>query len=301
MHTHIGQIAALATAFCWTVTGVTYQIAGRKIGSVNVNMIRMVIALLLLSTFTFFAYGSLLPTNASAHNLLWLSLSGIVGFVIGDLCLFQAYVLIGARISMLIMTLSSPIAAIFGWLLMGETMGLLSLAGMALTLGGISLVILERPTAEEETASRIGLKYPTRGLLLALGGAFGQGLGLVLSKYGIGNFNPIQGTQIRAIAALVGFTIFFFAIKQWGSFFKSLNRPKVISVVAVGSIFGPFLGVSLSLFAVQHATTGAASTIMSIMPIIIIPVSVVLFKERVTAKEILGAAIAIGGVALFFL
>jgi drug/metabolite transporter (DMT)-like permease len=301
MHPHIGQIAALATAFCWTVTGVTYQIAGRKIGSVNVNMIRMVIALVLLSSYSFFAYGSFLPTSASLHNIVWLSLSGLVGFVIGDLCLFQAYVLIGARISMLVMTLSSPIAAIFGWLIMGETMSPLSLVGMALTLGGIALVILERPTAEEEGTSRIGLKYPTKGLLLALGGAFGQGFGLVLSKYGIGNFNPIQGTQIRAIAALVGFTIFFFAIRQWGIFFKSLNRPKVISVVAIGSIFGPFLGVSLSLFAVQHATTGVASTIMSIMPIIIIPVSVVMFKEKVTVKEIIGAVIAIAGVALFFL
>ena len=99
MHPHIGQIAALATAFCWTVTGVTYQIAGRKIGSVNVNMIRMVIALVLLSSYSFFAYGSFLPTSASLHNIVWLSLSGLVGFVIGDLCLFQAYVLICGLLS----------------------------------------------------------------------------------------------------------------------------------------------------------------------------------------------------------
>lgn len=304
MEHHIGQLAALATAFCWTITGITYQIAGKKIGSVNVNMIRMVIALVLLSTFSYFAYGSFLPVNATPHNILWLSLSGLVGFVFGDLCLFQAYVLIGARVAMLVMTLSSPIAAIFGWLIMGETMSSTSLLGMALTLGGIALVILERPA--ENGGKGIGngalkFSYPLKGILLALGGAFGQGFGLVLSKYGIGSYNAIQGTEIRAIAALVGFSAVFFLIRQWPKFFQSIRNPKVISVVAVGSVFGPFLGVSLSLFAIQHTSTGVASTIMSIMPILIIPVAILLFKEKVTTKEIVGALIAIAGVALFFL
>lgn len=306
MEHHIGQLAALVTAFCWTITGITYQIAGKKIGSVNVNMIRMLIALVLLSTFSYFSFGSFFPVNASLHNIVWLSLSGLVGFVFGDLCLFQAYVLIGARVSMLVMTLSSPIAAIFGWLIMGETMGLVSLLGMALTLGGIALVILERPANNGEGESgngngKIKLSYPLKGILLALGGAFGQGFGLVLSKYGIGSYNPIQGTEIRAIAALVGFSAFFFTIRQWPKFFQSIRHPKIMGVVAIGSVFGPFVGVSLSLFAVQHTTTGIASTIMSIMPILIIPAAIVMFKEKVTLKEIAGAIIAIAGVALFFL
>lgn len=300
---HVGQIAALATAFCWTVTGITYQIAGRKIGSVNVNMIRMMIAIVLLSSYSYFAYGSFLPTNSTTHNIVWLSLSGLVGFVFGDLCLFQAYVLIGARVSMLIMTLSSPIAALFGLLMMGEKLSPISLLGMALTLIGIATVILEKPssTTDAESNGKLKLSYPLKGLLLALGGAFGQGFGLVLSKYGIGSYNPIQGTEIRAIAALVGFAAVFFVIKQWPKFFQSVKNPKVVGMVAVGSVFGPFLGVSLSLFAVQHTATGIASTIMSIMPILIIPVSIVMFKEKVTFKEIAGAAIAIVGVALFFL
>jgi Predicted membrane protein len=301
---HIGQLAALVTAFCWTITGITYQIAGKKIGSVNVNMIRMLIAIVLLSAYSYFAYGSFLPVNASSHNILWLSLSGLVGFVFGDLCLFQAYVVIGARVGMLVMTLSSPIAAIFGWLIMGETMSATSLLGMALTLGGIAMVILERPTDNGENGNENGklkLSYPLKGILLALGGAFGQGFGLVLSKYGIGSYNPIQGTEIRAIAALAGFALVFFFVSQWPKFFQSVRNPKVVGVVAIGSVFGPFLGVSLSLFAIQHTSTGVASTIMSIMPILIIPAAIFLFKEKVTAKEVVGALVAIAGVGLFFL
>lgn len=301
MQNHIGQLAALATAFCWTVTGVTYQIAGRKIGSVNVNMIRMVIAFFILMLFARFSEGTYLPTNATQHNYLWLGLSGLVGFVIGDLCLFQAYVLIGARISMLIMTLSSPIAAAFGWMMMNETLSIASMLGMAITLLGIGVVILEKPSADSDAAGGLQVKYNLKGVLLAFGGAMGQGIGLVLSKFGLEHMNAIQGTQIRAIAALAGFTLFFFLIKQWPKFFQSLKDPKVLAVVSVGSIFGPFLGVSLSLFAIQHTTTGVASTIMSIMPIIIIPVSIMLFKEKVTLKEMVGAVVAIAGVALFFI
>lgn len=299
MTNHIGQLAALATAFCWTVTGITYQIAGRKIGSVNVNMIRMMLAIVLLTALSYISDGLVIPTNASLHNIIWLSLSGLVGFVIGDLFLFQAYVVIGARVSMLIMTLSSPIAAFFGWILMGETISGLGILGMGTTLAGICLVILEKPGINESTGFQ--MKFPTKGILFALGGAFGQGIGLVLSKYGLDNFNPIQGTQIRAIAALIGFSLFFTIIKQWKGLAVSLKQRKVIGVVAIGSFFGPFLGVSLSLFAVQHASTGVASTIMSIMPILIIPASIILFNEKVTVKEIIGAVIAIAGVALFFI
>jgi drug/metabolite transporter (DMT)-like permease len=239
MEQHIGQLAALVTAFCWTITGITYQIAGKKIGSVNVNMIRMLIAIVLLSAYSYFAYGSFLPVNATSHNIIWLSLSGLVGFVFGDLCLFQAYVVVGARVAMLVMTLSSPIAAIFGWLIMGEKMSPTSLAGMALTLSGIALVILERPTdngdSGTENNGKLKLSYPLKGILLAFGGAFGQGFGLVLSKYGIGSYNAIQGTEIRAIAALVGFAVFFFFIRQWPAFFQSIRNPRVVGVVAIGS------------------------------------------------------------------
>ena len=71
--------------------------------------------------------------------------------------------------------------------------------------------------------------------------------------------------------------------------------------IFVGSIFGPFLGVSFSLLAVQYTNAGIASTIMAIVPILIIPPSVIFLKQKVTIKEIIGAIISVGGVALFFI
>jgi len=121
MEIRIGELAALATAFCWTITALSFETASRKVGSVAVNIIRLVMGLILLSLFSWFNRGFILPTDATSYAWFWLVLSGLVGFVIGDLFLFEAFTLIGSRLSMLIMTMVPPITAILGWLLMRET------------------------------------------------------------------------------------------------------------------------------------------------------------------------------------
>ena len=138
---HIGEIAALATALCWTITAVTFETAGKKVGSISVNLIRLIFALILISIYNFFSRGMILPIDASSSTWLWLTFSGIIGFVIGDLFLFQAFVEVGSRISMLIMSTVPPITAITGFIIMGEKITTLGLAGMIITIIGIALVI----------------------------------------------------------------------------------------------------------------------------------------------------------------
>ena len=71
--------------------------------------------------------------------------------------------------------------------------------------------------------------------------------------------------------------------------------------ISIGSFFGPFIGVSFSLIAVKYTSTGVAATLMAIVPVLLIPPSILLKKEKVTWKEITGALIAVLGVATFFL
>ena len=59
--------------------------------------------------------------------------------------------------------------------------------------------------------------------------------------------------------------------------------------------------ITFSLLAIQYTATGIASTIMSISRIIIIPVSIMIFHEKVMKKEIIGAFISILGVGILFL
>lgn len=294
---HLGEIASLATAICWTITALAFESAGKKVGSLAVNLIRLAMAFVFIGIFTFFTRGMFLPLDATGSAWLWLSISGMIGFVIGDLFLFQAYVEIGSRISLLILSTVPPITALIGFIVMGERITYLALLGMLLTMVGIAFVILNK----NEEDKKVNFSHPVKGLIYAFIGALGQAFGLVFSKFGMGAYDPFAATQIRIIAAFAGFCIIVTASKHWRKVFDALKDYKAMKNISVGSIFGPFLGVSFSLLAVQHTATGIVSTITSISPILIIPVSIMVFKEKVLPKEVLGAFITIIGVTLLFI
>ncbi len=302
----IGEIAALGTAVCWTVTAIVFESAGKKVGSVAVNIVRLTMAFVLLAIFTSFNRGLPLPLDASLHTWFWLLLSGLVGFVIGDLFLFKAFTVIGGRLSMLIMTLAPPFAAIIGFFLLGEKISWLGLLGMSLTVSGIGLVIFTRKNKgaqTEEAPQHIKQKNSVRlkGILFAMGGALGQAGGLVLSKFGMEGYDPFAATQIRVIAGIIGFVIIITLLRRWPQVNRAIHNKPAMGLVLIGATFGPFIGVSLSLFAVQHTATGIASTIMAITPIIIIPPSILLFKQKVSLREVIGAVVSVVGVSLFFI
>jgi drug/metabolite transporter (DMT)-like permease len=115
------------------------------------------------------------------------------------------------------------------------------------------------------------------------------------------DYDAFAASQIRVFAGLIGFVFLFFFMKRWNRVWKGLRDKKGMLFTGIGSVFGPFLGVSFSLLAVQNTSTGIAATIMSIVPVIIIPASVFVFKEKVSFKEVIGAILAVGGVALLFL
>ncbi len=294
---HVGELAALITAGFWTITAISFELAGKKIGSLALNWIRLVIGLVFLSVATLIMRGQFFPIDASAHIWTWLLISGFIGFTFGDLCLFEAFVIIGSRLSMLIMALVPPFTAILSWMILGETLSIVDILGMSLTIGGIAWVVMERPEGED---GRI-FKHSIKGVLLAVGGALGQAIGLILSKYGMDDYNAFAATQIRIIAGIIGFTILFFPLKKWGTIRDAFSNHKGMLFSSIGAFFGPFLGVSFSLIAVQKTLAGVASTIMAVVPILIIPPSVIFFKEKVTLKELVGAVIAVAGVALLFL
>ncbi len=300
---HLGEFAALLTAMFWTVTALAFESASRRIGSMAVNLLRLIIGFSFLTLFTWAYRGVILPVDASPHALLYLTLSGLIGFVFGDLCLFQAFVVIGARVSMLLMALAPPMTAFLSWIVLGETLSPMSWLGMILTITGIGIVVLKRqePGTEGNGFGRVKFNYPLWGILLGLGGALGQAGGLVLSKVGIQGYDTFAATQIRVIAGITGFSAMFFIMRHWKDTFRALTNRKAMMQLTLGAFFGPFLGVSFSLISIKYADTGIAATIMALVPVLIIPPSMLIYKEKVTLKEAAGAFIAVTGVALFFL
>jgi drug/metabolite transporter (DMT)-like permease len=292
---HPGELAALATACCWATSALAFEAAGKRIGSLAVNFIRLIVALAALTAFEAIIRGHALPTDASMHAWVWLAISGLVGFAFGDLCLFRAFVVLGPRLSTLMMSLAPPLTAIMAWLFLDERVSGTKLLGMALTVGGIVWAILARaPDDKTKVRSLVGI-------LLGLGGAVGQAGGLVLSKYGMGDYDAFAATQIRIIAGIVGFALMFSLFRRWPYVRAAARNQAALGFTSIGAVFGPFLGVSLSLVAVKHTHAGVAASIMATTPIVIIPAVILLRKERVGLGGLLGAAIAVAGVAVLFL
>ncbi len=301
--THLGEIISLGTAICWTATALAFQQATRKAGSISVNIIRLIIAFFIYAGIAYFIRGRFFPTDASQFTWIWMSISGLVGFVFGDYFLFKSYEFISARISMLVFSLSPPFAAIISWLILGETMTIKSIFAMLITLAGIVLVVTEKKKPDERKQGKrnnIKISYPIKGLVFALLGTIGQSAGLVLSKYGMRDYDVFAATQIRIITGTIGFIILVSLIKRWPMVKQAASNGGAMKFIAIGAFFGPFIGVYLSLLAVKFTTIGIASTIMAIIPVMIIPPAILLYKEKVTLKEVIGAFITVSGVVLFF-
>jgi EamA-like transporter family. len=297
MGNYTGEIAALSTAFCWAITATAFETTGKKIGSMNLNLLRLLIGMVFLSLFTLFTRGYFFPIDATVTQWFWLLMSGLVGIVIGDLLLFEAFVQIGSRISMLIYASVPPLSGILAFIFLGESMKPIQILGMLVTLLGIASVIL----VSGKDNKKVSFSHPIKGILLAFGGAFGQAAGYIIGKFGMASYDPFASTQIRLLAGMIGFAVIFFIRNNWHSFFKSLKRTDALRTATIGSFFGPFLGISLSLYAVQKINPGVASTLTSITPVLLIPFAFFIKKEKVTVKEIIGTLITLTGVAIMFL
>ncbi|MDD2298300.1 MAG: DMT family transporter [Fermentimonas sp.] len=292
LQSHVGEIASLLTAVCWTFSAIYFEKAGRRVGSLSVNIIRIFIGVIFLGITTLFTRGMFFPMDATPYNWLWLGLSGIVGFFLGDLFLFKSYTIIGSRTSQLIMSLAPMITAIIGWFLLNEILSLKSIIGIIVSVSGIMIAV---------AGKKLKLNMPVKGFMYALGGALGQAVGLILSKKGMGDYDAVASTQIRAIFGFAAFAVLVTFMKRWRRVILTTGDRKSMGVITIGTIFGPFIGVSLSLYAVQHTDTGIASALMALTPIFIIVPAAIMFKEKITARQVIGAVISIVGASIFFL
>ncbi|MBO6082002.1 MAG: DMT family transporter [Bacteroidales bacterium] len=309
---HTGELISLLVAVCWTATALFADIASHRLGSMTVNVIRLVLASVFLGLLLWVTIGSPWPVYADRQAWMWLALSALVGYVFGDYCLFNSYLIIGARFGQLFMTLAPPIAAIAGWVLLGETMTWKSWLAMFVTICGIALSILSRGGG----AGMVKLNLPLKGVLLGIGAGMGQGIGLVLSKIGMQFYEraipadapammdqmlPFASTMIRALVGGTGFVCLMALQRDLGRFKTAVKDRKGMRFAILTTIFGPVIGVSLSLMAVQYANAGIASTLMALTPVLIFFPYTIIYKQPVRLKEVLGVLISMAGVAMFFL
>lgn len=291
----IGELSALLTAFLWSITSLFFASAVPRIGSVQLNVLRQLIALLLLSliilTFGF-------DVSLTNRQIFFLSLSGFVGLTFGDSFLFLAYREIGARISMLIMSLSPAFAAMLAFLLLGEKLNLIIITGIIITISGIVLVVYDRNDQLD--------KINYTGLFYALLASIGQGFGLVLAKIAFidtnNSLNGFVATTFRLFASISLLLPVSLLMKKLKNPIEVFRKDKTAFWLTIGgSIAGPVLGITFSLIAISNTKVGIASTIMALPPVIMLPLVRYFYNERLTYRAIIGAFIAVLGVAILFL
>lgn len=304
---YAGEAAALSTAILWAFTSMCFSEAAHRVGGFHVNKLRLLFAACIYALVLLITTGVPLPMSLSREAVLWLCLSSLIGIVIGDTFIFIAFTSIGPRLTTLIYA-SSPIMATFvAWIFMGEKLSALDLLGIAITLGGICWVVAELRTTNGSANQPQLQRGPhfRRGVLCALGGSFGQAMGLVTSKQALVNtgqtFSPLEGAYVRILFGLACMLIIGVVRKQIPATLRATRNREAMLFTLGGTIVGPFLGIWMSLVAVSLIHAGVAATLNSTVPIFVIPLVIFFKKEHVSARAIFGSLLAVCGVALLFL
>ena len=309
---YLGPAAGIATSILWTATSLSFTAAARRIGATLVNSLRIFMAAVLLGITHRLIFHTWVPHAADSQQIVFLAISGLLGLSIGDQALFISYVDIGPRLAMLVMATSPILAALFAWAALGEELGPWALAGIALTVGGVAWVVLERPGATRAMAP----SHRVRGLTLALVAAIFQAGGYLLSKKGIGHgwlpkaqhLDPQAAAFVRMFFASLGMLpiLAFRQFRRRNGGDRTLQPARKGSLreglllTGCGAVVGPFLGMWLSLVAADRAPLGVAQTLLSLPPILILPFAYFIHKETIGARAILGALLAVGGATVLF-
>lgn len=293
-----GEWVSLGTAFCWTLSALAWTSAGKDVGALAVSFIRLVIACVLMIIYEGVFRGFWLPTDADARTWLLLGISGFFGFFLCDICLFKAMLMIGPRLALLLFSLMPPTAALISWAFAIDVLTPLDWAAMGVTLAGVVWVVLEQPN---QSGPPPPSGHRMRGVVLGILSAVANAIGLVFAKEGIGHYDPVAATLIRALAAMPGYFLLITLWRRWPTMLAAVRQRRAMFQLTLGAIVGPFVGVVLNMLALSYAPTGVVATIISTMPVMIIPFSVVVYHEKVGLRAVGGAIVAVAGVAMLML
>lgn len=292
---YLGQIAALTAAFFWSGTAILFSAAGKRMGALATNLLRILLGSLLLCITLWVTTGRFYPVQATAMQMKWLAVSGIVGLSIGDGALFVCLVILGPRIATLLLSLAPTITTLIAWLFLHEELGVWPILGIVLTLSGIYWVVME-----DHDDPVHGSK--TVGLILGVIAALGQGIGIIFAKKALStDIDALSATVLRMVPATIVLWLYALLFGKVKQVFTTLRDRRASLALVGGSVFGPFLGIWLSIVAVKYTQTGIAATLLATVPIMIIPVNYIVYKIKPSPRTWVGTLMAVGGVALLFL
>lgn len=287
----MGESLALAAAFGWVGSSVFLERASKETGTLAVNLIRLVIAMLFLGVITYVKRGLVLPLDVTKESFKFLSISGLFGLFLGDFFLYKSYVKIGPRITLLVMTFSPIAVSILSFFILREKIEGFKILGMLLTIIGIAIVILKKKNDKE--FSKVGFVYALLAML-------GESLGIIFTRLGSIDYDSFATIQVRTIPAILAFIVYISLKKEWPNIKEGIINKKGMIYIVLGTIVAT-LGVTALVEAMKYANVGIVSTLAATSPILIIPISIIFFKEKVSILEGISALISFVGITIFFI
>lgn len=300
-----GELIALLTTLCWSLGIFPFTEAAKRIGAAPLNQYRLLLAWLITSVILFY-WNSISPTELFAkpqpYHYIFLGLSGIIGFSIGDYCSFTSFKLLGPKLGSLYTTFAPGAALIIAYFALDQSINLIGIIGILITIAGVIWLTLSKKDSAE--ANKVGYTRDKKGITYGILGALCQGTGLVLSKYGMDYYTEklptMHAVWIRllfAFSAAFLVTIFAGKLKQ-NSRPIFTNEKNNLPFMFLGTLLGPVMGVTLSLLTIQKLEVAIAQTIFALMPLFVLPISFLAYKEKITLQSVLACIIALVGVLL---
>ncbi len=294
-HSHLGELAAVAMAFCATLSVLAWTSTGRRIGVVAVGCLRLTAASVLLAIWGVATRGLWLPTDVDGRTWLILMISGVLGYFLSDLLAIKSFMVVGPRLALLLQSLSPPLVTVLGYYYCGEKLGAINVLGMAITLAGVIWVVFEQPGSRKEEHRR---KDFARGVVFGIGAAVFGGVATLFASIGVKHIDPMAATQIRILAALLCYPLLLTYMRRWWQIGKGIRHFEAMKILIFGTIVGPFLGMGLYMFALKVSPMGIVNTISCTTPVLILPFSILIYKEKVSPRAAIGAVVSVLGVML---
>ncbi len=238
----------------------------------------------------------------AVESWVWLSLSGLVGVVIGDTLYFRSLQILGPRRALIMATTGPIFSAALGWIFLRESLLFWGLMGVLMTVGGVIVVVADRKAINEAPGLMPGRIRV--GVLTGIGGAVCQAVGGVFSKLGMRDSegleicNALEATFIRLLIAAIATTGFVILRKQFLSMARRVVEKETIRPLLLATTLGTWLGIWFSQIAYNHSEIAVAQTLLSTCPLFAIPIVWYLHRHRVTSYSIVGTIIALVGIAL---
>ncbi len=293
---YAAEIAALGAAVCWSFGGLLATVPARAMGAVPFNRLRMALVFLMLAGAALLSGGWQSLTWATTGALM---ASAFIGIFCGDTAFYACLRRLGPRRTGILFATNAPLAAILGFIVLGETLTGLTVLGIALVMSGVVMAVFFGTTTQRHSFEEV--RGPLwAGVGLGLFSALCQAVGTIVVRPAMATgIDPVAASALRVGLAAVLLS----SLKFWPSpLFKATAplTPRLVGQVALSGLVGMALGMTCLLFGLAHGPAGVVATLSATSPVLILPVLWVATRERPAPGAWLGAFVAVCGAACIF-